>query len=467
MNVMMHDRNCRTGSGRTTLSRLALAAVAAALPLAGCSSYDDLLKVEDPTVAKPETLAGVDGLPSLHAGAVGDFALAFSGSSGVEGYVNLVGLFTDEMHHTETFPDRLNIDMRNIQIQDPSQQTNYRNLHRARQTAEEAMAAFAEFGVDSKSVDATRHAEVLSLAGFTYVMFGENFCSGAPYSKVTKDGKLEYGAATTTAQTFDRAVALFGQALALDSASAAQKNLARIGRGRTLLAQGKFAEAAAAVAAVPTNFVYQIQHSENSGRQQNGIWNYQYNARRWGVSDKEGGNGLPFRSANDPRVKWAASTRNSGVGFDNVSKLYDQLKYPARTSSVTLADGIEARLIEAEAALKAGDAGTWLAKHNEVRATVTGLAPLADPGTDAARLSLHFQERAFWLYLTAHRLGDMRRMVKHWGLQANQVYPTGDYFKGGVYGEDLHFLIPVDEKNNPEFLKTFNDANKGCLDRGA
>src|SRR5256885_5220443 len=40
-------------------------------------------------------------------------------------------------------------------------------------------------------------------------------------------------------------------------------------------------------------------------------------------------------------------------------------------SSVTIAGGIEARLIEAEAALKAGDNATWIAKLNTLRADTT------------------------------------------------------------------------------------------------
>jgi hypothetical protein len=53
--------------------------------------------------------------------------------------------------------------------------------------------------------------------------------------------------------------------------------------------------------------------------------------------------------------------------------LFEQLRQPNRDADVPLADGIEARLIEAEAALKAGDAATWLAKLNGLRAQVRTL----------------------------------------------------------------------------------------------
>ena len=35
-----------------------------------------------------------------------------------------------------------------------------------------------------------------------------------------------------------------------------------------------------------------------------------------------------------------------------------------------------------------------------------------DPGTPDGEQKLLFHERAFWLYLTGHRLGDMRRLMR-------------------------------------------------------
>ena len=115
------------------------------------------------------------------------------------------------------------------------------------------------------------------------------------------------------------------------------------------------------------------------------------------------------------------------------------------------ASGIEARLIEAENELDLGNTGPWLGLLNDVRGTV-GLAPLADPGTAEGRVALMFRERAFWFYLTAHRLGDLRRMVRQYGLDAESVFPTGAYHKQGLTrGTQVTFVIPQPEENNPEF----------------
>ena len=78
-------------------------------------------------------------------------------------------------------------------------------------------------------------------------------------------------------------------------------------------------------------------------------------------------------------------------------------------------------MIEAEAALKGGQTTTWLAKHNEARATVAGLGAMTDPGTDAARVDKHFYERGFWFWGTGHRLGDLRRMVRQYGRTAESL----------------------------------------------
>jgi hypothetical protein len=61
------------------------------------------------------------------------------------------------------------------------------------------------------------------------------------------------------------------------------------------------------------------------------------------------------------------------------------------------------------------------------------------------------------MFLTGHRLGDMRRLIKHYGRNSETVFPTGAYFKGGTYGVDVNFPVPFQETNNPNFTQ--------CLDR--
>jgi hypothetical protein len=82
---------------------------------------------------------------------------------------------------------------------------------------------------------------------------------------------------------------------------------------------------------------------------------------------------------------------------------------------------------------------------------------MADAGSPDARVNQLFRERAFWMYLTAHRLGDMRRLVRQYTRGRETVYPTGAYFKGGVYGTDAVMIPSQAEQNNPDY--------PGCTDK--
>jgi starch-binding outer membrane protein, SusD/RagB family len=81
---------------------------------------------------------------------------------------------------------------------------------------------------------------------------------------------------------------------------------------------------------------------------------------------------------------------------------------------------------------------TFLAKHNELRATRTGLAPVSlidvTAMTQAQRVDLHFQERAFWLWLTGQRLSDMRRLVRQYNRPQETVFPTGTFGRSSSPG---------------------------------
>jgi len=130
---------------------------------------------------------------------------------------------------------------------------------------------------------------------------------------------------------------------------------------------------------------------------------------------------------------------------------------------VNLMTGIEARLIEAEAAFKAGNPAGMVAKLNQARTEggVTGLAAnLTDPGTDAARIDLLFTERALWLYGTGHRLGDLRRLVRQYNRGAESVYPTGSWWKGGNYGNQVTLPIPQSEETNLNYTASSCDPTK-------
>jgi hypothetical protein len=306
-----------------------------------------------------------------------------------------------------------------------------------------------------------------------------------PISRLEADYvTLTYGEAQTRDQVLQAAVAKFDSVIgvagsATGAAATARANLARVGRARALLNLGRFADARTQAAQVPVGFVFQVQHSENTARQNNGVWSYTNNQGRWGVADREAGEGLPFVTEADARVPSRPRATNSGNGFDG-GPMREQLKDSTRTTPKTVADGVEAQLIVAEGALQAGDAATFLTTLNGLRSNTavlaqrgitTALPALADPGTAAGRQDLLFRERAYWLFLTSHRLGDLRRLVRQYNRPAESVFPSGSYSsngRSGVYGTDVNFPIPIEEGQNP---KTPTDATKaplkGCIDRNA
>ena len=354
-------------SGRHALA--AVLSIAAALTVAACKA-DSLLATDNPDVIDPSALNTAQGAAALYAGAIGDFALAADGSgpSG-PGLVEAGAWFTDEARFGGTPPEVKQMDLRAVREEAAAWQNMYLNLHRAREGAEKAAKSLASFNATDP-----RTGEMYAISALVHILLGEDYCSGVPFS--TTDPTLQYGAPLTTTQIFQRAIARLDLAKQNTNGDATVTNLEAVLRGRALLDLAKnqadvagFAAAAAAVANVPTGFTYQTYHSTATSRENNFMYTDIFNADRLSVSDQEGTNGLNFASASDPRLP----VQSSGLSrFDNVTPMVRFLKYNALSAPVVHASGIEARLIEAEAALAAGDVTTWLAKLNVPRAEFIG-----------------------------------------------------------------------------------------------
>jgi hypothetical protein len=436
--------------------RRALLVAACLLPLGSCST-SGILDVVDPDVIDPGVITSPAGARALYFGAIGEFIVAIVGDNGgIEGQILVSGSFTDELNNSETFPTRLEYELRAIDLRNGTLTTVFRNLQRSRLLLERSVTALQQYS----PTPAYRIGESFALAGLTYTFAGENYCSGVPFSNPFP--AASYGTPQTTPEIFTAAIERFDSAMAYlataDTESVTRLNLARVGKGRALLNRGDYAAAAAAVAAVPLTFVYNTTHTNNSNRQRNGIFAFTKQNKRFSVSDVEGVNGLNFRGAADPRVV-ATRTPATNVGFDATTPQWDPAKYPAITSPTPIATGVEAKLIIAEALYAANPAGpAWLDTLNYIRANagVAGLTPLVDPVTPVLRENLIFRERAFWMYLTGHRLGDMRRLMRQYLRLEDNVFPTGTVAKG-TYGDDVNLPVVFDELNNPNFT--------GCIDR--
>lgn len=423
----------------------------AASSLIGCN-VESQLDITDPDVLNIGDYNSPAGANPVRLGVLQDFAVAFSGTQ--DGLVVMSGNMADEIYSTDTFDDRLFPNQRTANEQLAAVEGTYRNLHRVRAGATRVVPILQEFA----PTPAANIAEMYAIRGYAENYFAELFCSGVPFSSET-----EFGEPLTTAQMLTTAVASFDSALALAGTDAKVRPLAQIGKARALLNLNRPADAAAAVQGVATSYKYQTFHSQATGRQENGIWNaISVTAPRYSMYIEPEAQVQFLRTPADPRVPWTTTTRS---GFNSAHRnLPNQLKY-TRSGAVTLADGIEARLIELEARLRGGtaaDRAAVFAGLNDLRANgiTPAMGPIATaPATQDAMVDLLFEERALWMWLTGHRLGDLRRLVRQYGRAANSVFPSGSMRAplSGSYGTDVNYPVPAAERNNPKF--------GGCLDR--
>ncbi|MEQ1689795.1 MAG: hypothetical protein ABMA00_00810 [Gemmatimonas sp.] len=446
-------------------------AVGAVVLAAACTSFtDELLEPQQPGVIGPEATESPTAADALRKGALSRLRQATVGG---ESIWLLAGLMTDEWKSGDTFSQRNETDQRVVQTNNANVSSMYVTQHRARGGAYDALAALRKFIPDTLS----KQAQMYWVIGVAELGLAENFCSGVPYGFLV-DGVPTYTNPLTSAQGFAFALTHLDSALALATASdtftVSIRNAIQLTRARTFVNMGgatNLAAAAAAAATVPTTYQYLQTFSLTTA--DNAVWSLNNSAKRWVVGDSfdTGGiiaNAIPFASANDPRVPKTGTTLNSTLlkAFDTNTWFVQQTMY-GRTDPVPLVTGIDARLVEAEVKLQAQDVPGMMTILNALRATtqkmgvftVPVMAPLATPASQTAAVDLYFREKAFWAFSRGQRLSDMRRLVRQYGRTQSQVFPSGQFFKGGTYGTDVNFPVTTDETPNPNW--------KGCIDRSA
>lgn len=410
---------------------------------AGCHG---LMDVTDPTVVRDQDIANADG-------ALGRLRVAYNTFNGyVSPKVRDVALFSDELSYDvalqQAVPsDEFLLDQRNsagyegIHLSDDP---HLGPLDQIVTSTSLAIPAVRQYSPDSLRGDYL--AQLFMYRAYALIQMAEDLCPGFPINDITADHQLILSGPYTNDSVFVLAVQAADSAIADAVDSTTHLNAARILKGRALLTLGRYAEAATAVAQVPSNFTFATDRAYS---------NYLYNANEgndptWSlagypVGDHEWGTGLAFVSEHDPRVP----TTYIRQGFNDATIAeYAEAKYTDVTPTI-VASGVEARLIEAEAALAANDPN-WLTILNTLRGTV-GLSPIADPGTAAVRVDFLYHERAFWLFLTGHRLGDLHRLIRNYGRSASTVFPAGanPFLPNGGY--QAATAIPFSLANEAEY----------------
>jgi hypothetical protein len=467
-------------------------AVGFAASLTACDTVKtNLLEAVNPSIINPSSVQSAAGATAVRNGALSRLrnATADGESTWLFG-----GLLVDEWATSSTFVQNDETDQRQIQLNNGTVNGELRELYRVRTSANQAIDLLKTYK-PSPSADI---GEMYFARGFAELQLASDFCNGIPLS----DGAGEvatFGVPLPVKDVFAVAIASFDTAmtlsLATDASSVSINRAARIGKARALLgiSLSNAADAAALVTGIPTNFRYDVTASLSGGT--NTLWDQPASQNRYTISDSIQGNGrsilvknaIPFFSANDRRVpahyKIGSNGRDTIKSQDGGTFVIQVDSLWGQTSAVALTSGIDARLIEAEAALKAGNAASMMTFLNGLRAapqqltaaspTATGqhpgwttpvLSALTDPGTADARVNLLFRESAFWTFGRGHRLGDLRRLIRDYGRAADGSnaggYPIGQHYKGGSFATDLNLPVTTSEQiGNPNF--------SACLDRKA
>ena len=456
-------------------SARSVAVLGIAAALTGCDIKDNLLEPQQPGVIGPEATASPTAADALRKGALDRLRRANEGDTD-GGLWSMSGLLVDEWKSGDTFIQRVETDGRTIQNNNAELIEEYREQHRARQSARDAVLALVAY----LPTPLRYQAEMWWVMGFAEMNLAENWCNGVPYGYLV-DGEPVYSAPLTSAQGLTLAMTHLDSALALatetDTAAVTVRRAIQLTRARVLLAQGQFTAAAAAAATVPTTFRYLQSHSLTTFDHPN--WSLNNSQKRWVVGDSFDVTGrilnaIPFGSAADPRVPTQGQSLNSSLNraFDNTT-WFVQTTIWGRTDNQPILNGIDARLIEAEDRLRANDIPGMMTILNTLRGSTQFLSSsysspamgaLAAPATQAAAADLFFREKAFWQFGRGYRLSDLRRQLRlyngaPYNKTAANTYPGGTFFKTSqAYGSDIVFPVTTDEQPNPQW-------SGACIDR--
>ena len=398
-----------------------LGALLASFALTGCGD-GSIFDVKNPGAILDDDLNTVAGVRSLVTGMSSDFSVSYDNLS------FMTAILSDEIVGSGSYFSTGRYRRGLFDSEDAN--SFWGGVQRARWVAEAGLIRMA--GIEGYQFDGNAETARAHLyAGLANRWFGENFCQtvfSKPYGEENPGpgGEMDTGDAMDRNAAFNRAIPLLQRAVqhgtsagTSDIATAAEGALAQV-----YLGLGDMGNAVAHAARVPTDFVFAAAYSSNSPRETSQIWNETHGRHEISAWMTLAGT----VGAGDPRTPWtdcsdASAGCPSGNGADGTTTHYRQEKYPTRDDDIPLVKGTEMRLIEAEAALMAGDLNGAMAKINEARAH-HGLEPLESDGTigtitggekGGANLTsmsgwdILDRERHLTLWLEGRRLWDLHR----------------------------------------------------------
>lgn len=421
---------------------------AAVFALSSCS-----LDVFDPDIVSPEDVSDPASLPIAITGAIGD--LQFS----LDDYALYSGLFTDEFILAGTFPTRFQVDERRIQFTNTTINSDvYELMHRSRFSADNLVA-----GAQSLVGDAEVDQDLVQVGiangqyagAYIRMLFAEMYCESIFGGNNEEDPSFESAPVGPDARMQD-AVSLFQSAQATATATGLSNlaQAARVGEARAQLFLANYSAAAAAAAAVDADLEFMSEYSSNTPAQYNEVYAFTYadtETLRWTVGDGSAASrqneAWPFFD------EWASlgliepdPNQTTFQSFDSSVPEKIQMIYPSpgplgnpqspptaagQGSPMFFATGFEADIIEAEALYRSGDLDGAAALINSRLTTGDNphgksFQPVAFTGAFAADIAEIGRAYAAGTWLTGHRLGFVRRILRNDGVDLFPEKPGSD-----------------------------------------
>jgi len=420
----MHMTHTHARLRRTLRAGVVLAAAAAGSgTLSACST---LLEADAPSRILESTLLQPSNAPVLVAGVVADFECALGN------FILTGGTLADEFSDSQANAATWDIDRRTNVPATALYSTGacngfgvYTPLSTARFQADQAIRLLDGWSDTDVPGRAGLIAQSAAFAGYSYVLIGEMFCSAA----------FDLGPELQPAAVFALAEQRFTRAIDTPGVADNVRNLARVGRARARINQGKRNEAAADAALVPANFVYNALTTAAAARAENRL--FRFNNTNGTITVDSSFRNVRVGTAVDPRVNVTDAGRGGSLP---TVRLWVQNKYTALTSPIPIATWREALLIQAEVA----GGQTAVNIINQLRARHS-LAPFASTVETEIQAQVR-EERRRELFVEGHRLFDTIRFNIPLVPAPGATFPNG----GGTYGSNKCLPLPdIERLNNP------------------
>jgi starch-binding outer membrane protein, SusD/RagB family len=412
------------------LQRLAM--LAALVPFAACSDILSL-DVEAPGRIADDDLNTLGAVPGLAAG------MSYNLTQALDAVVHEASMASLDLGHGGSYDFGgvpIGIFMRDVEYWSGE----YGQMARARWTAENGLLRMREILGDAFERNASV-AKAYLYGGFANRLLGEMQC------RITIDG----GPDLPHTEAFNRADSLFSRAIAVGTAAgsgaASYVTAAYGGRASVRAWLGRWSEAVSDAAKVPTSFMLQSTFSQANT---NYIYIETNNRREMSLYTV-----MWADHPDDPRVPWDIPLQANGQPFrgqDGATIWYHQLKYTSPYDDIPITHGAEMRVLQAEAALRAGDYPGAESYLNEARAK-WDMDPLTLSTTPAEAWATLRYERYATLFLEGRKLWDWRR----WDAEGPPMRDPESV------GRDLCFPISSAEQlSNPNVTRGDGGQWGGC-----